>query len=78
MKPYITVLVPNYNEIENVKRGVLSDIVNYLKKQKYTWEILISDDGSTDASLLVIKEFVRQKQKCTSLSTINTQASHMH
>lgn len=58
MKPLLTVLIPNYNEIENVKRGVLGDIVSYLKKQDFTWEIVISDDGSTDSSLLVIKEFI--------------------
>lgn len=58
MSPLVTVLIPNYNEIENVKRGVLSDIISYLKKQKYTWEVIISDDGSTDSSVLVIKEFV--------------------
>lgn len=57
MKPLVTVLIPNYNEIENVKRGVLNDIIAYLKTQPFTWEILISDDGSTDSSVLVIKEF---------------------
>jgi len=60
MVPLITILIPNYNEIENVKRGVLSDIVAYLKKQNYTWEVIISDDGSTDTSVLVIKEFIAQ------------------
>ncbi len=61
MKPtLVTVLIPNYNEIENVKRGVLLSVVTYLKKQNYTWELVISDDGSTDTSVLVIKEFVAQ------------------
>ena len=58
MKPLVTVLIPNYNEIENVKRGVLGDILSYLKKQSYTSEVIISDDGSTDSSVLVIKEFI--------------------
>ncbi|KKU15382.1 MAG: Glycosyl transferase, family 2 [Microgenomates group bacterium GW2011_GWC2_45_8] len=58
MAPLVTVLIPNYNEIENVKRGVLQDIFDYLKKKKFTWEVVISDDGSTDASVLVIKEFI--------------------
>jgi glycosyltransferase involved in cell wall biosynthesis len=58
MKPLVTVLIPNYNEIENVKRGVLSSIVSYLKKQNYPFEVMISDDGSTDTSVLAIKEFV--------------------
>lgn len=60
MQPLVTILIPNYNEIENVKRGVLSDILRYMKKQKYSYEILISDDGSTDTSVLAIKEFVGQ------------------
>jgi glycosyltransferase involved in cell wall biosynthesis len=58
MKPLLTVLIPNYNEIENVKRGVLENTYSYLKKQAFTWEIVISDDGSTDTSVLVIREFV--------------------
>ncbi len=62
MQTLLTVLIPNYNEIENVKRGVLADIYNYLKKQKYTWEILVSDDGSTDSSVLVIREFIAKHQ----------------
>lgn len=57
MKPLVTVLIPNYNEIENVKRGVLGNIVSYLKKQSYPFEVIISDDGSTDTSVLAIKEF---------------------
>lgn len=57
MKPLVTVLIPNYNEIENVKRGVLSEVVSYLKKQSYPYEIIVSDDGSTDSSILLIKEF---------------------
>lgn len=58
MQKLVTVLVPNYNEIENVKRGVLNDIISYLKKQKYSYEIIISDDGSTDSSVTAIKAFV--------------------
>lgn len=58
MKPQVTILIPNYNEIENVKRGVLKDIANYLKTVNFSWEVIISDDGSTDSSVLLIKEFI--------------------
>lgn len=58
MQPLVTVLIPNYNEIENVKRGVLENVVKYLASQDFSWELLISDDGSTDASLPLIKRFV--------------------
>lgn len=58
MKPLVTILIPNYNEIENVKGGVLNNVYSYLKSQSYAWEVLISDDGSTDSSIMLIKEFV--------------------
>jgi len=63
MTPLVSVLIPNYNEIENVKRGVLSDILTYLKKQSYSSEILVSDDGSTDSSILLIKEFAAKHKE---------------
>ena len=58
MQPLVTILVPNYNEMENVKRGVLDHIASYLKRQSYPYEVIISDDGSTDLSVATIKEFV--------------------
>lgn len=58
MKPLVTVLIPNYNEIENVKRGVLQNVADFLKKQPYDSEVIISDDGSTDTSIILIKDFI--------------------
>lgn len=57
MSTHLTVLIPNYNEKGNVERGVIDEILAYLKKQKYTWEILISDDGSTDSSLDLLAKY---------------------
>lgn len=59
-KPYLTVLIPNYNELENVKRGVLNEIYQYLTSQKYSWEVVISDDGSSDNSPALISEFIKK------------------
>lgn len=55
-KTFVTVIIPNYNEYENIKSGVLGQVLTYLKKQSYTWEVLISDDGSTDTSLALIEK----------------------
>ena len=57
MRPLVSVIIPNYNELANVKRGVLTEVVNYLKKQSYLWEVIISDDGSTDESYALISKF---------------------
>jgi len=62
MKTYLSVVVPCYNEEANLKRGVLEQVSNYLKKQKYTWEVLISDDGSTDNSLKLASAFAKKHQ----------------
>jgi len=65
--PKVTILIPNYNEIENIKRGVLREILNYLKKQDYTFEIIVSDDGSSDSSVLAIKDFAAKHKEVTLL-----------
>jgi len=56
-QPLITILLPNYNEHENVKRGVLNEMYQYLKHAKFSWEVLISDDGSSDESPAIITQF---------------------
>ncbi|NLV73671.1 MAG: glycosyltransferase [Chloroflexi bacterium] len=48
--PYLSVVVPCYNESENLQAGVLEEMNTYLVQQPFTWEVLISDDGSTDDS----------------------------
>jgi len=45
---FLSVIIPSYNETENLKRGVLDEVKSYLSQQKYFWEVIISDDGSPD------------------------------
>lgn len=58
-KIYLSIVIPCYNEEANLKRGILNQVENYLSQQKYSSEVLISDDGSTDASLSFIKKFIQ-------------------
>jgi glycosyltransferase involved in cell wall biosynthesis len=55
--PYLSVIVPAYNEETNYSRGVLDNIFAYLSKQPYTWEIILSDDGSTDTTPELLQKF---------------------
>lgn len=57
-KPYLSVVIPCYNEEKNLKRGVLSEIEKYLQQQKYSSKVIIVDDGSTDNSKKLVEEFV--------------------
>ncbi len=59
MKPYLSVIIPCYNEEKNLKQGVLEEIENYLKKQNYASEVIVSDDGSTDKSLKIVEKHVK-------------------
>jgi len=59
MKPFLSVIIPCYNEEKNLKRGVLDEVENYLQKQKYQSEVIISDDESTDGSLQFIKNYLQ-------------------
>jgi len=59
--PYLTVLIPCYNERENLARGVLDEVYGYLSQQPYTWEVLISDDGSTDDSRELVRTAIADK-----------------
>lgn len=60
--PYLSVIVPAFNEESNLKKGVLDELPNFLSNQDYTYEILIVDDGSLDATAALAEEF-SQKHK---------------
>lgn len=59
-KIHLSVVIPAYNEEINLKRGVLSSVYDYLAKQKYTWEVLVVDDGSTDKTKEIVSGFIKK------------------
>ncbi len=58
-KVFLTIIIPCFNEEANLKRGVLKEVGNYLKKKDFSWEVIVSDDGSTDKSREIIKEEIK-------------------
>ena len=57
----ISIVVPLFNEEESLP-SFFAEIINFLSSQDEKYEIIFVDDGSTDGSLLVIKE-IAQKNK---------------
>lgn len=53
----LSVVIPCYNEENNLNRGVLDQVYQYLVKQKFNWEVIIANDGSTDNSLKIAQNF---------------------
>jgi dolichyl-phosphate beta-glucosyltransferase len=59
---FLSVIIPCYNEMENLEHGVLDEVVVYLQTLQFGWELIISDDGSTDQSSQFIEEFLMGKK----------------
>lgn len=59
-KLYLSVVIPSYNEEYNLRTGVLDSVYEYLSKQKYTWEVIIVDDGSIDETVKLAEEFSKR------------------
>ncbi len=57
MQPFLTVVIPCFNEETNIRLGALDKVSRYLEKQSYAWEVLIVDDGSTDNSGRLLDAF---------------------
>lgn len=57
--PWLSVVIPSYNEQKNLDRGVLDEVVEYLKKQSYDWEVILTDDGSKDGTVERLEAFAK-------------------
>lgn len=62
MKLFLSIIIPAYNEKENFKKGALRKVAAYLSKVSYSYEVIIVDDGSTDETVKLIKEFIKDKK----------------
>jgi len=63
MNPYLSVVIPCYNEKENLERGVLDEVAKFLDRQKFEYEVIVSDDASTDNSRLLVEKFMKSHSK---------------
>lgn len=61
MEPYLSVIIPAYNEAERITK-TLDAVYSYLRRQSYTWEILVVLDGVTDDTLAKTNEFSEGKE----------------
>ena len=57
VQPNLSIIIPVFNEEERIG-ATLNLVVNFLKTRRYTWEIVVSVDGSTDSTALVVKQFI--------------------
>lgn len=60
-KVFLSVVIPSYNEMANLQKGVLDKIEHFLSRQKYSWEVIIVDDGSDDGSTEFVDKFTKEE-----------------
>src|SRR3989344_2600964 len=63
--PHLSVIISAYNEEDNLTRGSLSVVIDYLTSQKYTWEVIIVNDGSSDSTLQQLQDFATHHDHIT-------------
>lgn len=62
--PFLSVIIPLYNEENRV--GNIYEVIKYLSENKFTWELILIDDGSTDNTKEIINKFKNNKVKIIS------------
>ncbi len=60
---FVTIVIPCYNEEKNLNRGVLDEVLSYLQNKSFDWEVIISDDGSTDRSLEICRDYSQNNKR---------------
>lgn len=61
LNPYLSVVIPCYNEAKNIEGGALEEVYQYLVTQTYSWQVIIVNDESTDNSRDLIERFIQDK-----------------
>lgn len=62
--PFLSIVIPAYNEERRLPPS-LEKIVAYLQVQNYTSEILVVENGSTDATTAVVEDFIAMRMTPT-------------
>lgn len=59
---FLSVVIPSYDEMTNLQKGVLDKVKSFLDKKKFAYEVIIVDDGSKDGSEEFVEKFVRENK----------------
>ncbi|MDO8659121.1 MAG: glycosyltransferase [Candidatus Parcubacteria bacterium] len=59
-KIFLSVVIPSYDEMANLQKGVLDKVEHFLNKKKWPYEVIVVDDGSTDGSVEFVGQFVKE------------------
>ena len=62
VRPDVSIVIPVYNE-EGIISASLSDLIEKLSDVDYTYEILVAENGSSDATVHIAEEFSKRHRQ---------------
>ena len=62
MDIFLSVIIPTYNESQRIE-STLMQIIEYLDSSAFTYEIIVSDDGSSDNTKDQVERFAKSNSK---------------
>lgn len=69
---FLSVVIPSYNEMANLQKGVLYKVKSFLDKEKFAYEVIVVDDGSKDGSIDFVKKFCKENASFSLIENIHT------
>jgi len=61
----LSVVIPCFDEMANLQKGVIGKVVHFLEKKKYIYEIIVVDDESHDGSIAFVENFAKENPHIT-------------
>jgi dolichyl-phosphate beta-glucosyltransferase len=61
-QPYLSIVIPAYNEELRIIR-TLDEVAGFLSTRRYSWEVLVADDGSTDDTARLVEDFASRQSR---------------
>lgn len=58
-KIFLSVVIPSFDEMANLQKGVLDKVEHFLEKKNQSYEVIVVDDGSKDGSVEVVEQFTK-------------------
>ena len=58
-QPFLSIVIPAYNEEMRIAQ-TLNTVVDYVRGQGYSWEIVVADDGSQDRTAALVEAAARE------------------
>lgn len=71
-KVFLSIVIPSYDEMANLQKGVLDKLDHFLGKASYEYEIIIVDDGSTDGSCEFVEQYALENKGITLIKNSHT------